>query len=175
MKAIDWSSLLLGKTVFLHKDAPHGWFEEHIAHAPGRFAPNLFLGRSSPASNTWTEIQHMFQPTGVDRWSFELALKHGMRDGLTCPVGGRWVELFWSRKVLSRILTQPCRIMICAAANFAALRLEQLVGPDASRFGSSHPRLPVVSWRSCAWYPWGEKALPLAMSWGSGKRRCAVT
>src|SRR5262245_14977375 len=136
MKAIDWSSLLLGKTVFLHKDAPHGWFEEHIAHAPGRFAPNLFLGRSSPASNTWTEIQHMFQPTGVDRWSFELALKHGMRDGLTCPVGGRWVVAFWSRRVLSNVLTLPDRIMIFAAANFAALRLEQLTPPDAARIGS---------------------------------------
>ena len=66
MKTIEWSSYLqLGKTVFLHRDVPHGWWEEHIALAPGRFAPNLFLGRSSFASNTWTEIQHMFQPAGL--------------------------------------------------------------------------------------------------------------
>jgi DNA-binding CsgD family transcriptional regulator len=169
MKAIDWSSLLLGKTVFLHKDVPDGWWEEHIAHAPGRFAPNLFLGRSSLASNTWTEIQHMFQPIGVDRWSFELALKHGMRDGLTCPVGGRWVVLFWSRKVLSRILTQPCRIMICAAANFAALRLEQLVGPDASRFGSFRPRLTSRELAVLRLVSMGRKSAAIAHELGVGE------
>ena len=32
-------------------------------------------------------------------------------------------------QALSNILTQRCRIMIFAAANFAALRLEQLAGP----------------------------------------------
>ena len=36
----------------------------------------------------------MVQPIGVDLWSNDLALKHGMRDGLTCPVGGRWAIAF---------------------------------------------------------------------------------
>jgi DNA-binding CsgD family transcriptional regulator len=42
--------------------------------------------------------------------------------------------------VLSNVLTQPDRIIIFAAANFAALRLEQLTGPDSARIGS-HARL----------------------------------
>jgi DNA-binding CsgD family transcriptional regulator len=75
------------------------------------------------------------QPIGIDKWSFELALKYGMRDGLTCPVGGRWVVAFWSRKELSNVLTQPTRILLFAAASFAALRLEQLVDSDPDRFG----------------------------------------
>jgi LuxR family quorum sensing-dependent transcriptional regulator len=58
-----------------------------------------------------------------------------MRDGLTCPVGGRWVVTFWSRKELSNVVTQPLRIVIYAATSFAAIRLEQLVGPDPSIFG----------------------------------------
>jgi hypothetical protein len=49
--------------------------------------------------------------------------------------GGRWVVGFWSRKELSNVLTQPIRILLFAAASFAALRLEQLVVPDPSRFG----------------------------------------
>ena len=77
----------------------------------------------------------MMQPIGVDKSSYELALKHGMRDGLTCPVGGRWVVGFWSRKELSNVLTQPIRILLFAAASFAALRLEQLVDLDSTRFG----------------------------------------
>jgi LuxR family quorum sensing-dependent transcriptional regulator len=78
----------------------------------------------------------MVQPIGVDKWSYDLALKHGMRDGLTCPVGGRWVLAFWSRKELSNILTRPTRIMIYAAASFAALRLDQLGDPDPNVVGS---------------------------------------
>ena len=128
-----WGSPRIGRSVFLHKDVPDGWWEEHLALSPGRFSPNLFLARSSLASYTWTEVQRMFEPIGNDRWSFDLALKYGMRDGLTCPVGGRWVVAFWSRRVLSSILTQPARIMIFAAANSAALRLEQLAGLDADR------------------------------------------
>ena len=134
--AAGWSWLQLGKSIFLHKEIPDGWWEEHVALSPGRFSPLLYLARSSLASFTWTEVQRMFEPVGIDRWSFELGLKYGMRDGLTCPVGGRWVVAFWSRRVLSNILTQPCRIMIFAAANFAALRLEQLAGPDVNRVGS---------------------------------------
>jgi LuxR family quorum sensing-dependent transcriptional regulator len=63
-----------------------------------------------------------------------------MRDGLSCPVGGRWMVAFWSRKELSNIVTRPMRIMIGAAASFAALRLEQLAAPDLNSIGP-HVRL----------------------------------
>jgi LuxR family quorum sensing-dependent transcriptional regulator len=132
----DWSSMQLGKSVFLRKEAPEGWWEEHQALVRGKFQPTLFLARSSLASYTWTEIRRLFGPIGVDRWEEELALKYGMRDGLTCPVGGRWVVAFWSRRVLTNILMQPARILIFAAANFAALRLEQLTGPDVNQVGA---------------------------------------
>jgi DNA-binding CsgD family transcriptional regulator len=136
VNAAGWAAIRLGKSVFLHRDIPDGWWEDHVALSKGRFSPILFLARSSLASFTWTEVQRLFEPIGTDRWSHELALKYGMRDGLTCPVGGRWAVAFWSRRVLSGILTQPCRMMIFAAANFAALRLEQLTGPDTARIGS---------------------------------------
>ena len=136
MKSADWASIQLGKSVFLHKDVPEGWWEEYSALAPGKFRPMLFLAKSSMASCTWTEVKRMLEPIGVDRWSDELALKYGMRDGLTCPIGGRWVVAFWSRRDLSNILTAQMRISIFAAASFAALRLEQVAGPDAARIGS---------------------------------------
>ncbi len=121
LKSTDWSSIQLGKSAFLHKDVPEGWWEEHNALAQGKFRPILFLARSSMASSTWTEVTRMLEPIGVDRWSTELAFKYGMRDGFTCPVGGRWVVAFWSRRNLSNILTQQIRIMVFAAASFAAL------------------------------------------------------
>ena len=84
----------------------------------------------------------MFEPIGVERLKYDLELKYGMRDGLSCPVGGRWMVVFWSRKVLSSALTQPLRVVIFAAASYAALRLEQLAGPDPKRLGSRRSLTP---------------------------------
>ena len=136
VKSGDWEFLAVGKSIFLRKDLPEGFWEEYSALVEGKFRPLFFLATTSMASYTWTEVRRMFEPIGVDRLKYELELKYGMRDGLSCPVGGRWVVVFWSRKELSRILTQPLRIMIFAAASSAALRLEQLAGPDPKRFGS---------------------------------------
>ncbi len=135
-KSGDWESVKLGKSAFLHRDVPERWWEEHNALARGKFRPVLFLAACNFGPHTWTEVWRLLQPIGVDRWAHELALKHGMRDGFTCPVGGRWVVAFWSRKDLSNILTGPIRIMIYAAASFAALRLEQLAAPDPGILGS---------------------------------------
>jgi LuxR family quorum sensing-dependent transcriptional regulator len=135
LKSGDWGSVQLGTSAFLHESVPKGWWEEYEALARGKFRPLLFLAASSMAMHTWTEVRRMFQPIGSDTWTYDLGLKHGMRDGLTCPVGGRWVVTFWSRKELSNVVTQPLRIVIYAATSFAAIRLEQLVGPDPSIFG----------------------------------------
>jgi DNA-binding CsgD family transcriptional regulator len=136
VKSGDWDSLQLGKSAFLHKSVPEGWWAEYDTLARGKFRPVLFVAASSLATHTWTEVRRLFQPIGIDNWTYDLALKHGMRDGLTCPVGGRWVVAFWSRKELSNIVTRPMRVMICAAACFAALRLEQLAEPDPGRVGA---------------------------------------
>jgi DNA-binding CsgD family transcriptional regulator len=136
IKSGDWDAVQLGKSAFLHKDVPEHWWEEYNAIVRGKFRPVLFLASSCLAAYTWTEARRLYQPIGVDQSSLDLALKHGMRDGLTCPVGGRWVVGFWSRRELSNVLTRPMRIMIYAAASFAALRLEQIVSPDPSIFGT---------------------------------------
>ena len=139
-KAAGIESIQLGKSAFLHSSVPPGWWEEFTALAQKHFTPMIFLARSSLASFTWTETTRRFEPIGADRWSTELGLKYGMRDGLTYGVGGMWVVAFWSRRELSNVLSAPKRIPICAAASVAALRLEQLAGPDVDRIGAS-PRL----------------------------------
>ena len=136
VKSGDWGSIQVGKSAFLHKDVPERWWEEYEALIQAKFRPVLFLAASSMGSYTWTEARRLFQPIGVDQISLDLALKHGMRDGFTCPIGGRWVVAFWSRKELSNVLTRPLRIMVYAAASFAALRLEQIVPPDPAIFGT---------------------------------------
>jgi LuxR family quorum sensing-dependent transcriptional regulator len=73
-----------------------------------------------------------------------------MRDRLTCPVGGRWVVVFWSRNVLCDVLTEQKRALLFTGATFAAIRLQQLVGDDAKRVGkgaSLTPRELTVLWQ----------------------------
>jgi LuxR family quorum sensing-dependent transcriptional regulator len=77
----------------------------------------------------------MLDPIGIDRWPYELALRYGMRDALTCSVGRRWLIAYWSPKILCKVLTQPMRIILFSAASFAALRLEQLIDHDPRWMG----------------------------------------
>ncbi len=142
IKSADWSAVQLGKSIFLHKSVPIGWWKEYSVLVSTRFAPILFLARCSLGSFTWVETKRMLQPIGVDRWADELALKYGMRDGFTCPVGGRWAIVFWSGKDISNLLTPTWRILFQTASSFAALRMEQLTEPDVKRIGTRESLSP---------------------------------
>jgi DNA-binding CsgD family transcriptional regulator len=109
----DWRRIELGRNVFVHKDVPRDWLTEWSAFVANGHPLGLMTLRMCLAPFTWTELSRMLDPVGIDRWPFELAHKHGMRDGYLCPVGGRWVIAFE-----------------------AAVRLERLVGDDVKRIGS---------------------------------------
>src|SRR5688572_14379789 len=126
LRLSDWRSTRLGRDAFLHGSVPPGWWEEYVAMAVREYDPGVMMARSSLMAFTWTETMRMLDPIGIDRWPYELALNYGMRDVLVCSVGRRWILAYWSRKVLGKALTQPYRIILFAAASFAALRLEQL-------------------------------------------------
>jgi DNA-binding CsgD family transcriptional regulator len=129
----DRDSLKVGANVFIHKSVPEGWWDDYFDLSKKAYAPIIMMARHCMAPYTWTECLKMFQPVGIDRWAHELGLKYGMRDGLTCPAGARWVVVYWSRKVLSNVLSPQLRALLFMAANFAAIRLEQIVGPDPGR------------------------------------------
>lgn len=135
LQASDWRSTRLGRDAFLHSSVPEGWWEEYTAMAAREYDPGVMMARSSLMACTWTETMQMLEPIGIDRWPYELALKYGMRDALVCSVGRRWILAYWSHKALGRSLTQPHRILLFAAASFAALRLEQLLDHDPRFMG----------------------------------------
>jgi DNA-binding CsgD family transcriptional regulator len=137
LNASDWSSLALGKTVFLHGDASKGWWEDWSTKLHHRLPIGYLMARTSMVPHTMTESLQALQPIGADRWGYELLHQHGMRDGLLCPVGGRWLVVFWSRKLLSKAVTPAIRVAIYAAASFAAMRLEQLVGAATGRVNAT--------------------------------------
>jgi LuxR family quorum sensing-dependent transcriptional regulator len=136
----DLSGFEMGKTVFLHHSSPKGWWEEQremMRQTPG---PGEMLARIALAPFTMSETMSKLDPLGVDRWPFELALKYGMRDRLTCPVGGRWIVVYWSRCVLS--ISQEQRALLFLGATFAAIRLQRLAAPSLKRLGKSSPLTP---------------------------------
>jgi DNA-binding CsgD family transcriptional regulator len=145
-KVGDWKAVKLGESAFLHKNVPREWWREYSLYSQQAYDPGIMMARMSLAPYTWTESWRMIEPIGVDRWAMDLALKYGMRDGLTCPVGGRWVLAYWSRRVLSDVLSLEARVHIFTAASFAIMRIETLVGPDPSRISSPAQLTP----RECA-------------------------
>jgi DNA-binding CsgD family transcriptional regulator len=138
----DWRSIKLGRDVFLHPSAPVEWWNEYAAKPAHGYDPGIMMAKSSLMAYTWTETMQTLAPIGIDRWPYELALKYCIRDALTCCVGQRWLVAYWSRQVLSNVLTKPLRILLIAAAGFAALRLEQVVGEDPRRVGNLPPITP---------------------------------
>jgi DNA-binding CsgD family transcriptional regulator len=134
------NSLVLGKTVFLHKSAPKGWWEERmqlsaISPAPGDVAARLAL-----APFTISEVMKSLEPIGVDRWAVELNLKHGMRDFFACPIGGRWIFAYWSPKILQ--LEDDQRALLYLGAAFATTRLQKLAPPHTGRLGKGASLTP---------------------------------
>ncbi len=129
-----------GKTVFLHKSAPAGWWEEHLELNRAHPGYGILFAQMSLAPFTMSELMRMIEPLAVDCWPFELALKYGIRDRLNCPVGGRWIVSYWSRNVLS--LSEEARAILFMGATFAVIRLQKLIGPQVSRIGKGASLTP---------------------------------
>jgi hypothetical protein len=85
----DWRSLNLNRDIFLHSSVPKKWWSEYATMVRREFDPGIMMARQSIMAFTWTETRRMLDPIGVDQWPYEVALKYGIRDALTCPVGRR--------------------------------------------------------------------------------------
>lgn len=116
-----------GRTLFLHNSVSPNWWNEYRELSQKYPGAALTVAQLSLAPFTISELVRKLEPLGIERWSIELALKYGMRDGLTCPVGGRWAIAYWSRYVLFGQLTAEARAVLMMGATFAAIRLEKLV------------------------------------------------
>ena len=143
-------SLVEGKTVFLHKSVPKGWWEDRTQLATGSPAPSDVAVRLALAPFSLSELMKSLEPIGIDRWAVELNLKHGIRDLFGCPIGGRWIFAFWAPKPMH--LQQDQRALLYLGASFATTQLQKLAPPFAGRLGkgaSLTPReLSVLRWLS---------------------------
>jgi DNA-binding CsgD family transcriptional regulator len=136
----DTDSLVIGKTVFLHDSAPQGWWEERAQLSARSPAPSDIGARLALAPFTLSELMKSLEPIGVDRWAIELNLKHGIRDLLGCPIGGRWIFVYWSPKAMQ--LQQDQRALLYLGAAFATTRLQKLAPPFIGRLAKGASLTP---------------------------------
>jgi len=139
-KCGDWERIKLDETLFRHKSTDAKWWCEYLARARISHDPIVMLARVSLAPFTWSEGQKILGLVGADRWVLDLCLKHGMRDGFTCPIGARWMVSFWSPQPLSDALSAATRAALYMVASSAAMRLEELLTPGAGGT-ADRPRL----------------------------------
>ena len=132
----DWSGTEKGKTVFLHRSVPAGWWEEHLELSQSSPGCGFMFAQLSLAPYTMSELMRMIEPLAGERWPFELALKYGMRDRLNCPVGGRWVVTYWSKTVLTQRLSEKMRAILFMGATFSAIRLQRILPCNPDRLGT---------------------------------------
>ena len=131
----DWRTDDYGRTVYLSKSAPKGWWDEYMELRRKDYDPHVAMAHLGFAPYTWSEVLRMLDPIGVDRWPNELALRYGMRDGLTCPIGGKWVVVYWSPKDLSGSLSEQTRALLAMAASLVAIRLQKVTHLHPDRIG----------------------------------------
>jgi DNA-binding CsgD family transcriptional regulator len=94
-----------------------------------------------PAPFTFTEAMRVLQPTGKDRWIFDLYNDYRFRDGLYCPFGP-WIVVFGSDHVLK--LDNETRMALAASGHMAVLRLKEMTPAPSPTGVKLSPREKVV-------------------------------
>ena len=135
LRAGQYDAFEAGTTAFLHKSAPEGWWQEYSELSRQHPAPTLMLAQMSLSPFTTSDMMHQLEPLGIDRWSVELGLKYGMRDYFSCPIGGRWVLVYWSKQAFSKRPSDEERAILFMGATLAVIRLQKLVGTLPGRIG----------------------------------------
>ena len=166
-KSGDWDRVKLGETLFLHKSVGAKWWRDYLATARTSSDPVVMLARVSLAPFTWSESQKALGLVGADQGVLDLCVKHGMRDGFTCPIGGRWMVSFWSPQTLMDVLSPATRATLYAAASAAAVRLDQLLGPRADG-AADQPHLTPRELAVLRWASLGQRIPEIARAFGLG-------
>jgi DNA-binding CsgD family transcriptional regulator len=166
-KSGDWDRVKLGETLFLHKSVGAKWWRDYFATARTSSDPVVMLARVSLAPFTWSESQKTLGLVGADQGVLDLCVKHGMRDGFTCPIGGRWMVSFWSPQTLMDVLSPATRAALYAAASAAAARLDQLLGPRADA-ATDQPHLTPRELAVLRWASLGRRIPEIARALGLG-------
>lgn len=133
LRSGDWDNFVKNQTVFIHSCVPKTWWDEYSELSRQHTGIAYMFAQLSLAPFTNSDLLRMVQPLAIDHWAIDLSHKYGMRDGLTCPVGGRWVFAYWSPKVLPNQFCPELRAMLFMGAIFATIRLQEIISEQSKR------------------------------------------
>lgn len=133
--------LSVGKNVFFHSKVPPAFRDEFIPLA-GKNGPSQMarLAFQRQKLITWSEGMRILELRGEEAWFFDLARRHGMRDGAYSP-SGPWMIAYWSRHALRGRYKLENKIRACLfmAGGFAAHREEEII--DVEKIDGRAPKL----------------------------------
>ena len=129
-----------GRTLFVHSSVPASFWSDWL-QMMDQFGPSACARRAlrEGRSFTFAECKRWDQPTGTDRWVFDLCERYLIKDGYYCPVG-YWRVAFHSPRVLR--LGATARRALFVMASDVAFRLADMArertpirsrGPKLSR------------------------------------------
>jgi DNA-binding CsgD family transcriptional regulator len=124
----QWDASLFTESVLYHQKV-NADAREQLRVGMLKYGPSVLavMAAGDPAPFTFTEAMQRLQPSGSDRWIFDLLLEHGLRDGLYCPHGS-WMVAFASAQVLTTpLLSRKERLRIDLAANLAVYRVKEVM------------------------------------------------
>ena len=137
----DSERLNVCKNAFFHSSVPKAFRDEFMPLArkngPSQMSLLAFQRRKLI---TWSEGMRILELRGEEAWFFDLARRHGMRDGAYSP-SGPWMIAYWSRHALQgrHKLESKIRACLFMAGGFTAHRLEEII--DAEKIDGRVPKL----------------------------------
>jgi DNA-binding CsgD family transcriptional regulator len=117
---------------FYHPGTP-GNFRADVATLLARHGPTVTARYAAlnPLPFTFTEVRRRLQPTGKDRWIFDLCHDHGIRDGVYCSFWP-WAVIYKSDHVLKGSeVSEEVRTALEVSATMATSRLKEITGHAA--------------------------------------------
>ena len=126
-----------GRTLFVHSSVPASFWSDWL-QMMDQFGPSTCARRAlrEGRSFTFAECKRWDQPTGTDRWVFDLCDRYLIKDGYYCPVG-YWRVAYHSPRVLR--LDAIARRALFVMASDVAFRLADMakertpIGPRGSK------------------------------------------
>jgi DNA-binding CsgD family transcriptional regulator len=145
------ADVVLNENWFIHRSVPrYREFPTEYIRLADKHGPSAVrrMAWRNLGPFTYSECMRKTQAGKGERWIFDLCTKHGIRDGLICPVGispdsGLWLLGYWSPQVLK--VSLDVRRIVQSFSVHGAFRMEHLV--SRYRRHRKRPRRPVLSAR----------------------------
>jgi LuxR family quorum sensing-dependent transcriptional regulator len=119
----------------LHKSVPKKWLEEWTLRIRQWPDVDVLYGFTVPMTYTNSELRSRAHLTGGDEWTLEVQQRHGIWDTLICPVAGRFLFAYWSKKNIEldysdRVILHLLAALVCHKVWAEQPVLEQFENPN---------------------------------------------